>query len=72
VSVQLRLFNAWWLTDDEKRAINLIIDGAIERLVAKRERNGACPCRCKNPLEDDGSNRCPCCAEPHIDIPDDL
>lgn len=56
-----------WLTDIEKMAINAIVKGAVNRLLDKRERNGSCPCRCRWPLEDDGSNRCTCCASVSLD-----
>lgn len=72
MSVDLIRYAHHWLTDNEKREINAIVQVAIDRLLDKRERNGACPCRCKWPLEDDGTNKCTCCNQPVLDLPDDL
>lgn len=70
--VELIRYAHHWLTDDEKREINVIVQVAIDRLLGKRKRNGACPCRCAWPLDDDGTNACPCCNEPVLELPDDL
>lgn len=72
MSVQLLRYADHWLTEEEKVTINQAIQGAIDRLIAKRERNGACPCRCAWPLEDDGSNTCRCCASVDVPMPDDF